>query len=193
MILTCFFSFDRDWAGKDVALLGGGSSAIQILPHLQRTSNVVHHFVRGRTFISEPFGGAFTLDALSHTDEPGNYTYQPEELQEFKDDPEHYWKYRKEMERYINLDFSTLFPGTESQISSTERIVKNMKEKLQTRPDIFDALLPSFIPGCRRLTPGPGYLEALVQPNVNFISKPITRVSENVSLYEIIAPVWRGL
>ncbi|ORY11580.1 hypothetical protein BCR34DRAFT_317538, partial [Clohesyomyces aquaticus] len=38
--------------------------------------------------------------------------------------------------------------------------------------------LPSFSPGCRRLTPGPGYLEALTQPNVSFITSPIERISE---------------
>jgi hypothetical protein len=41
-----------------------------------------------------------------------------------------------------------------------------MKNKLATKPDIYQQLLPSFPPGCRRLTPGPGYLEALVEPNV---------------------------
>lgn len=41
-----------------------------------------------------------------------------------------------------------------------------MKKRLEKKPEIFDQILPSFPPGCRRLTPGPGYLEALVEPNV---------------------------
>lgn len=52
-----------------------------------------------------------------------------------------------------------------------------MKERLATKPEIFRALAPSFSPGCRRLTPGPGYLEALTQPNVSFITSPITHIS----------------
>lgn len=45
-------------------------------------------------------------------------------------------------------------------------------------PGIYSALVPSFAPGCRRLTPGPGYLEALTQPNVSFVTSAIIRISE---------------
>lgn len=35
----------------------------------------------------------------------------------------------------------------------------------------FFQVIPDFVPGCRRLTPGPGYLEALCENNVgSFIS-----------------------
>jgi hypothetical protein len=56
---------------------------------------------------------------------------------------------------------------------------EHMKQRLESAPHILDALLPSFSPGCRRLTPGPGYLEALTQPNVAFVTAPITRISES--------------
>jgi len=36
---------------------------------------------------------------------------------------------------------------------------------------------PQFIPGCRRLTPGPGFLEALVQDNVQLIQTAIFGVT----------------
>jgi len=51
-------------------------------------------------------------------------------------------------------------------IQGQRQFAHNMKEKLASKPEIFEQLLPNFPPGCRRLTPGPGYLEALVQPNV---------------------------
>jgi cation diffusion facilitator CzcD-associated flavoprotein CzcO len=35
-----------------------------------------------------------------------------------------------------------------------------------------------FSPNCRRLTPGPGYLEALTEVNVNFIRTPIERFTK---------------
>jgi hypothetical protein len=54
-----------------------------------------------------------------------------------------------------------------------------MKKRLETKPEIFEALIPSFSPGCRRLTPGPGYLESLTEPNVSFITSPITHISES--------------
>jgi hypothetical protein len=52
-----------------------------------------------------------------------------------------------------------------------------MKERLSKKPEIADILIPSFAVGCRRLTPGPGYLEALVEENVNFISDKIAEVT----------------
>lgn len=46
-----------------------------------------------------------------------------------------------------------------------------MRQRLAGRPDLCDALIPgaAFAPGCRRLTPGRGYLEALVAPNVDVV------------------------
>lgn len=48
-----------------------------------------------------------------------------------------------------------------------------MKTRLAKKPEIVKALTPSFAVGCRRLTPGPGYLEALVEDNVKFVSDRI--------------------
>lgn len=53
----------------------------------------------------------------------------------------------------------------------------DMKERLSSKPEIADFLVPSFAVGCRRPTPGPGYLEALTQPNVDFITDPIAEVT----------------
>jgi len=44
----------------------------------------------------------------------------------------------------------------------TERLGDSEKGKM-----LAQMLLPSFPVGCRRQTPGPGYLEALVQDNVD--------------------------
>jgi len=52
-----------------------------------------------------------------------------------------------------------------------------MRERLSKKPEIADILTPSFGVGCRRLTPGPGYLEALVEPNVSFISDRIASIT----------------
>ena len=51
-----------------------------------------------------------------------------------------------------------------------------MRQRLNGNPELFDSLQPSFAPGCRRLTPGPGFLEALQEPNVNFIRTPIKAI-----------------
>ena len=38
-------------------------------------------------------------------------------------------------------------------------------------------IVPTWPPGCRRLSPGDGYLEALVQPNVRPVYSNITKIS----------------
>lgn len=141
----------------------------------------MYNFARGGTWISQPFGSSFTEATLAQSDEPGNYSYTTEELQKFAQNPEHYKEFRKAVEKYVNMDYPCLFPGSPEEVAGTEAILSNMKTKLASKPDIFEALKPRFVPGCRRLTPGPGYLEALTQDNVSFVKTPIAKVTENVS------------
>lgn len=53
-----------------------------------------------------------------------------------------------------------------------------MRAKLASKPEIADLLVPTFAVGCRRPTPGNGFLEALVADNVDVVSSPIVRVTE---------------
>ncbi|KAH7413258.1 hypothetical protein BKA64DRAFT_660631 [Cadophora sp. MPI-SDFR-AT-0126] len=44
--------------------------------------------------------------------------------------------------------------------------------------DLLEAIEADFSPSCRRLTPGPGYLEALTQPNVEYITTAIAGLTK---------------
>lgn len=66
--------------------------------------------------------------------------------------------------------------GTSMNLGAKKAFEDNMRQRLAARPDIFASLLPSFSPGCRRLTPGPGFLEALTQPNVAFVNETIAAI-----------------
>lgn len=59
------------------------------------------------------------------------------------------------------------------QNGAVEAFLKMMATRLSKKPEIMKVLVPSFGVGCRRLTPGPGYLEALVEDNVEFVSDRI--------------------
>lgn len=146
---------------------------------MQKKSETVYNFVRGGTWISQPFGSKFIENIIEKSDEPGNYTYSDGELQSFKSDPVKYKKFRKDMEASINKDYPCLFPGSVEEKYSTEKIKQVMKEKLASKAGLYEALEPNFIPGCRRLTPGPGYLEALTRDNVELIKTPIVRVTKS--------------
>ena len=51
-----------------------------------------------------------------------------------------------------------------------------MRRRLSRKPELFEELVPSFPPVCRRLTPGPGYLEALTDEKIDIITGEIVRV-----------------
>lgn len=53
-------SFDA--TGKTVAVVGGGSSGIQILPHIQKVAKKVDHYMRSQNWIAPLGFGAIELD-----------------------------------------------------------------------------------------------------------------------------------
>lgn len=107
-----------------------------------------------------------------------------EQKARFANDPDYYLEFRTLIERDANSGHSLTLKDSEMQKSAREDFTALMKEKLAKKPEILDSLLPSFSVGCRRLTPGTGYLEALVEDNVNFINTPIQKATENGLLLE---------
>lgn len=139
----------------------------------------MYNFIRGGTWISQPFGSSLTEAVLANSTESGNYSYTEEEKFRFENDPEYYQASRREMESFINKDFPCLFSGSTEEKTSTDKIRENMRQKLSSKPGLYQALEPNFTPGCRRLTPGPGYLEALIHDNVELIKSPIVQVTKS--------------
>jgi cation diffusion facilitator CzcD-associated flavoprotein CzcO len=68
--------------------------------------------------------------------------------------------------------------GHPLQVGAQNAFVENMKRRLANKPELVDRLMPSFPPACRRLTPGPGYLEALADEKVDIITSNIVKVDE---------------
>jgi cation diffusion facilitator CzcD-associated flavoprotein CzcO len=163
-----------DFTNKRIGVIGSGSSSIQIVPSVQRIPGThVTTFVRSKTWISPSFGQHLW-------DQHGFEGFSiPEDLQKrFENDPEYFYKFRLTVEEDGNGIHAVTIRGTPIQQGAKQVFKDHMQKRLETHPHIFEALLPSFSPGCRRLTPGPGYLEALTQPNVNFVTSPITKISE---------------
>ena len=104
-------------------------------------------------------------------------SHSKEELEYFRKNPDAYHSFRHKIEGSMNSSQLVAFVNT--TVHNDFRILneQSMREKLATKPEIVVSLMPKFPPGCRRLTPGPGYLEALVKPNVNFISESIKKIT----------------
>ena len=98
---------------------------------------------------------------------------------DFANNPQTYMEYRHMVEGVMNKGQLSTFLGSDVQKQFWEESDAFMRRKLEKKPEIYKSLIPNFPPGCRRLTPGPGYLEALVEDNVTFIGAGIEKVTEN--------------
>ncbi|KAK6811378.1 hypothetical protein RU639_012809 [Aspergillus parasiticus] len=170
-------AWDAEWdvSGLSVAVIGAGSSAIQIVPAIQPKVKHLDNYVRGQTWIAPPVAEA---EVRKHTPTGSNFQYSPEEVDEFNKNPDRLREYRKRLDGEVQLMTKFLLRGELSN-QATATFTESMRKKLAKRPDIFEKILPSFAPGCRRITPGPGYLEALTENNVSFVTDPIARVTED--------------
>ncbi|TVY37182.1 putative sterigmatocystin biosynthesis monooxygenase [Lachnellula occidentalis] len=164
-----------DFKNKRIGVIGGGSSAIQIVPNLQKVEGTqLACFVRSRTWISNPFGDA-AMEKLGLDSK--QLDFSSEQRKEFATDPQKLLEFRKAIEEDGNTIHGVTFKDSEMQKGAVEAFRAMMKQRLAKKPEIVDALTPSFTVGCRRLTPGPGYLEALVEDNVEFISDKISSIT----------------
>lgn len=69
--------------------------------------------------------------------------------------------------------------GSEAARIAREYADKEMRNKLNNNPHLIEKMIPkNFNPGCRRPTPAPGYLEALVSPNTTTFTDPIGCITE---------------
>ncbi|KAH9903600.1 hypothetical protein F4778DRAFT_734770 [Xylariomycetidae sp. FL2044] len=159
-----------DPTDKKVAVIGNGASGIQLVSNIQARVGRLDHYARNKTWVAASFAG----DETSIT--PKLF---PEELKEsFRKDPALYTAWRKNVEDRYWRGFETWLKNSERNRSDREKITEYMRQRLAKFPDIADSLIPDFSPHCRRLTPGPGYLEAITSDNVDYIQTRISRFTE---------------
>ncbi|KAI2778578.1 FAD/NAD(P)-binding domain-containing protein [Daldinia loculata] len=166
-----------DFKNKRIGVIGNGSSAIQIVPNLQKIEGTkLSCFVRSKTWITNPFGDA-VMEKLGL--DPTKFEFTPEQRQEFANDPEKFLNFRRIIEVNGNISHPVSLKESEMQRGAIGLFSEAMKQKLSKKPEIAEFLIPAFGIGCRRNTPGPGYLEALVEDNVDFITDLIEAITES--------------
>ncbi|KIV89327.1 hypothetical protein PV10_08903 [Exophiala mesophila] len=163
-----------DVTGKKVAVIGAGSSGIQVVPAIVNKVSAMDHYVRGKTWISTQFSQDL-LEETTHN-QSSNFDYSQEQKQQWRDDPKSYIKYRKDMEFGLQSTYDNVKLGSQSHARGRRNYERHMRERLSAKPELAEQLIPDFPPLCKRLTPGPGYLEALMQSHVALISQSIVSV-----------------
>jgi len=87
-------------------------------------------------------------------------------------------EYRKNIENELNQRFKFIIKGSEEAKTARDFSYAEMERKLHSNPRLVDKIIPkNFSPGCRRPTPAPGYLEALVAPNATVFTDPIGTIT----------------
>ncbi|KAF4809306.1 FAD-binding monooxygenase moxY [Colletotrichum siamense] len=161
--------------GKRVAVIGNGASGQQILPNILPEVSHIDHYVRTKTWVTPTFAGKLheaTADA------PGGPKYTDEERQRFREDPAYYLEHRRAFETKFHNRFAADVIGSKENAELRENIIKCMRERLNGDEDWLQRVLPDYAPGCKRLTPAPGYLEGLQSEKVDYVTDSIVSVDE---------------
>lgn len=147
---------------------------------------VVKHmvtFIRSPTWITPEFSE--TLAAQGR-----ETRFSPEQIERFKTDKTYFLEYRKRVQNTGSSNFSLFYKRSELQKQAFKNFGRMMKDRLKGNKDLCAKIIPQFPVGCRRyggqtpliihmcsriisFTPGSGYLEALVTPNVTVVCREI--------------------
>ncbi|KAF2139226.1 uncharacterized protein K452DRAFT_275341 [Aplosporella prunicola CBS 121167] len=170
---TAEWDTSYDWHGKRVAVIGNGSSGIQCVAAMQPKVSRLVNYVRNPTWIS--------INFLADDAQNGkNYAYSEEQKKRFREDHDYHFAYRRNLEANVNKFYFGMLTGHPAQTALQAASKSQMQEridKLQHAHFKPEELIPQFKPGCRRLTPGDGYIEAFDAPNCSMNRNAISRVT----------------
>ncbi|TKA75146.1 hypothetical protein B0A55_03991 [Friedmanniomyces simplex] len=159
--------------GKRVAVIGAGSSGVQIVAKLSKTASRIFHWIRSPIWITAGFAQTWAGK------DGANFEYTPEQMEYLQNNPKKYLEYRKQIENELNQRFKFILKGSQEAKDAREFSYKQMARHLKNDPRLIDKIIPkNFNPGCRRPTPAPGYLDALVAPNATIFTDAIGSITE---------------
>lgn len=157
---------------KRVAVIGVGSSGIQVTANIASKVKQLYTWVRSPTWITAGFAQKYAGPNGS------NFEYTEKQKREFAENLPEYVKLTKDIEDELNQRFKFILNGTPEAKEAIDFSVRQMEEKLQGREDLVKMLVPTtFGVGCRRPTPGDGFLEALTLPHVTTFGKELQRIT----------------
>lgn len=144
-----------DYHGKRVAVIGSGSSAIQVVPQLQPRiplhliSNLdvlkLISFNRSPTWITPEFG-----ESMAPQGGGREAFYSEDEKEKMRSDPKYLQEYRKWLEDAMNATFSLFRKDAPAQKEAMIAFSQMMRNRLKNDERLCKLLIPDFGVGCRR-------------------------------------------
>lgn len=126
--------------GKVVALIGNGSSGVQILPAILDRVKEVYVHIRSATWVTTGLAERFAG--------PGgiNKRFSKEQQERWAQHPDEYLTYRKEVEEEMNARFRLYMRGSAAQAKAHTFSVGQMTDKLRNggQPELAEKMVPTF-------------------------------------------------
>ncbi|KEF53532.1 uncharacterized protein A1O9_10507 [Exophiala aquamarina CBS 119918] len=169
---------DFDYSEKTIAVIGNGSSGVQIIPKLAELPKTkVIAFQRTPNYVSTPLPPGNLMGREG--DVSNNPTFTEEDKKRFRDETEFHRDYRRRTIHQINSAFKMFLKGSTANEAITDAARKQMTMRLKNDADLCSNLIPDWGLGCRRITPGEGYLESLTRANVKLVNSSVVKATAN--------------
>lgn len=158
----------EQWANDRVAVIGSGASSVQTVPGMQPHTKHIDVFVRTGIWFGVLAGNTGTQSKI----------YTEEDRDEFRHNPQALVAHAKEIEDQVNGTWGSFYAGSMGQKMASGFFRKRMSELIRDER-LLQGFTPSFGFGCRRITPGDPYMEAIQKENVDVHFTPVVSCTED--------------
>jgi cation diffusion facilitator CzcD-associated flavoprotein CzcO len=161
---TARWEHEHDLTGKRVAVVGTGSSAIQIVPEIAQIAERLLLFQREPGWVMPK----------------GERDYTPEQ-QEALRDPRRWRQERFQQLKRIEKNLwraGTYRPGAKAHTAAESICLSYINKQFADRPDLREAVTPKYPLWGKRLIFASTFYPALKRENVELIPRGVTRVTE---------------
>jgi 4-hydroxyacetophenone monooxygenase len=164
-----------DLAGKRVAVIGNGATAMQLVPSVADTVQSLTVYQRSPQWARPikgysdpiPAGARWLLKNL-----PGYAQWYRFNM---------FWRYGDSLLPTLRKDPEWQFPDRSVNRSNDrhrEELTEFIRAELKDRPDLLEKCIPTYPPYGKRILLDNGWYRALQKPNVELVTEPIRSFSE---------------
>jgi len=153
---------DYDLAGKRVAVIGTGASAVQFVPHVQREAQALTVFQRTPPWIlPRPDRKVPRFQQRLYATIPSLQKMVRMGV---------YWRQEAMLPGLVHK------PGL---LNGVEKLARAHMRWAVKDPNLRAKLMPDYKIGCKRILIANGYYPALAKPNVEVVTEPVARITAN--------------
>lgn len=170
-----------DWTGKRVAVIGVGSSGVQVVPQVADGAKSLTVFARSLDWVAplvKPEEGKIHESGIQPAG-AGKHHYVEVEKQRLREDPEFFLAYRKRLENSMHSRFPMFVRDSDQCHRVKAKIESDMMSAIgDGHEELKSKCFPKWEPGCHRLSPAEGFLETLVLPHVTVKHAGVDEITE---------------